>query len=212
MLDRIALNVGSLSLLPCDAAAPAVTFAAGEYDLVQGDALEAMGRLELCGLRLELIPANADGRELPMGVAMYLHGLRSDGSEFDVVSSSPRTLQLSAEQGHAFGTQPLLLGFDLGHWFSGVDVHGVHTGADGVVHLDATLNPAPLTAFETQTSVAVGLYVDANGNGRLDAEERTPIASPKLRERRLAPPCLHARGLTQPDLSPETPRAYYPSA
>jgi hypothetical protein len=177
-IDRAAMNVGQLTLLPCAAGTPALTIAAGEYDLTSNNVTELMGTRKLCALRIELVPATVAGRDLPAGVAIYLHGLRTDGSEFDVESTAPRTLELNATGGVPFGQVPLLLGFDFGSWFTGVDVHGAHAGADGVARLDAMLNPALLTALEAQTTAAVRLYADDDGNGVLGANERTPIASP----------------------------------
>ncbi len=177
-IDRAALSVGTLSLLPCTANTPALTITAGEYDLTSNHVTELMEVQELCALRLELVPAATAGRDLPAGVAIYLHGHRTDGSEFDVESTAPRTLELKATAGTSFGQVPLLLGFDFGNWFTGVDVHGAHAGADGIARLDATLNPAQLAALEAQTATAVRLYADDNANGTLDTTERTPVAAP----------------------------------
>ena len=178
LVDRVRFSVGSLSLLPCAADAPEMTLSAGEYDLVRPEISEVMGSLELCSLRLELVPAPTATVALPEGVAIYLHGLRSDGSELEVESTSPQTLELNGVHGASFGRQPLLLGFDLGDWFTGVDVHNAHAGADGIARIDSTLNPALLAQLEAQTPASIRLYVDANANGMLDEAERTPVAAP----------------------------------
>jgi hypothetical protein len=177
-VDRVRLSVESVSLLPCAADAPVITLAAGEYDPIDTQLSEAMGSQELCSLRLELAPAKTATVTLPEGVAIYMHGLRTDGSELVVESTSARTLELSSVHGASFGEQPLLLGFDLGSWFTGVDVHNAHAGADGIAHIDSTLNPALLTELEDQTAASVRLYVDHNGNGLLDDAELTPVAAP----------------------------------
>jgi hypothetical protein len=177
-IDRVVLGVHQLVLVPCAAGATELALDSGEYDLTDGNPAEVMGPRELCGLRLLLAPAQKAGRDLPAGVAMYLHGLRTDGSTFDMESTTARALSLNSPAGTSFGSEPLLLGFDVGRWFTSVDVHGAHAGADGIAHLDASLNPTLLAAIEDQTVASVRLYADSNGNGTLDDDERTPVASP----------------------------------
>ena len=173
VVDQLRVNAVALSLLPCASSSPALDAPADNYDVIaSGDANELRGDVRLCGARLELGPSDA-----PPGAAIFVHGLRTDGTPFEVVSTAARTLELRAPPGASFGAHPLLLAFDIGVWFSTIDVHGAHAGPDGVARLDATLNPTLLATFDAQTSLSVALYADENENGKLDDTELTPVAS-----------------------------------
>ncbi len=176
-IDRVAVHLGTLNLTPC-ATGAAVKFPTGEYDLTSGTTIEVTGIQDLCDAQVELTPAEMALQVLPAGVALYIHGHRTDGSEFDVESTTPQALSLSSANAAQFGKTPLLLGLDLGVMFSGVDVHSAHAGADGIARLNAALNPAPLAALEHALSPSLELYADSNANGVLDAGELTPVASP----------------------------------
>ena len=139
---------GGLLVVPCDPAREALEPSGGDYDLLAAQTEEVEGDLELCSLRLALEPSSSESPELPLGMAIYLHGVRADGSEFEVLSGSAQTLELDAAADAPFGSEPLVLGFDVGVWFQGVDVHGAHSGADGIARLDTTLNPDLLAAFD----------------------------------------------------------------
>lgn len=172
VVDRAAVNVTSLSLLPCTTSSASLEVPAASYELVGASkTLELLGPERLCGLALELGPSES------AGPAVFIHGTRAVGAPFEVLSFATTTVALQAKAGDEFGDQPLLLAFDLGVWFTQVDVHGAHAGADGVARLDAALNPDLLAAFEARASLSVTLYEDADGDGVLDDDEATPIAA-----------------------------------
>ncbi len=177
LVDRMRLNIASLSLVPCDSARETLELSAGDYDLLAPRSEEVEGDLELCSLRVALEPSTGESPELPLGTAIYLHGVRADASEFEVLSGSPQSLELNAAAGAPFGTEPLLLGFDVGVWFQGVDVHGAHSGADGIARLDTTLNPDLLALFEAQLGLSAALYVDSDANGHVDPADGAPVAA-----------------------------------
>jgi hypothetical protein len=178
LVERAVVNITAISLLPCAGGAPLPVVTARTFDLLAAPAPETLSADgALCGLHVELAPASDDSSGVPLGASLFLRGQRTDGSPFEVVSSAARGLDLEAVDPAGFGQLPLLLGFDVGVWFSGVDVHGAHAGADGVARLDATLNADLLAAFDARTSLSVALYADPNADGVLSASEARPIAT-----------------------------------
>lgn len=173
VVDRFRLNVVGLSLQPCSSGSAPLEADPGSYDVLAGSVTAAlMGDAVLCSLSMDLGPGDPEP-------SVYIHGQRTDGSEFEVVSNELRTLTLVAAAGDSFGTRPLILGFNLGVWFTEVDVHGAHAGADGVARLDTVLNPSLLAAFEARASLAAALYEDTNGDGHLQDPEATAVATTK---------------------------------
>ncbi len=177
LIDRLVVNLSSLSLIPCSADSAPIKVEPASFDLVgERHQQQVSGDVELCSVRLEFGPRPSATDVVPAGTAIYIHGQRTDGSPFEVVSTSTALFDLNASSSSTFGTKPLLLAFDMGAWFTNVDVHNAHAEAGGIARLDNALNPAILAAFEARTTLSVALYVDQDGDGVLDEGERTPVA------------------------------------
>jgi len=122
--------------------------------------------LDYCGVRVGLSSVD-------------ITAVRSDGLPVELASTLAMELQLvTSPPATPFDASSLILGFDLGVWFDTVDVHGAPAGTDGVVRLDATNNSALLTSFEARTPLALGLFLDDDADGQLDADELVPVATP----------------------------------
>ena len=128
---------------------------------------------EYCNFGAFIEPPTADGPPELVGLAVLVRGTRSDDVPFELRSKLPQTFKL-------YGTEALgaflALGFDLATWFDGVNVDGASV-TDGVALIDDQTNPSALAAFDANTPGAVALYVDADRDGVLDADELEPIAS-----------------------------------
>jgi hypothetical protein len=121
--------------------------------------------IDYCGVRVGLRSVDLTARGSDDVAIELVSALAAD---FELATSPPAT---------PFDASRLVLGFDLGIWFDTVDVGGAAAGADGVVRLDAANNTALLASFEARTNLALGLFLDHDGDGQLDADELVPIAT-----------------------------------
>ena len=128
---------------------------------------------EYCKLGVFIEPSPADGPPKLEGLTVLVRGTRSDDVAFEVRSTLPQIVKIHAVE--PLGAY-LALGFDLATWFDGVDVDGASV-TDGVALIDDETNPSALAAFDANTPSAVALYVDADRDGVLDADELEPVAT-----------------------------------
>lgn len=108
------------------------------------------------------------------GTAMQVEGRRSDDVAFTIRSTVLRHFLLDAgPSGVALGeeAQVLLVAFDVSRWFASVDLDSATVGTDGTIHIDATENPALLTAFESALDHSASLHRDDDRDGVVDPEE-----------------------------------------
>jgi hypothetical protein len=165
-MSRALVSFGGMSLVPCASGAAEIGIAARVYDLM---ALPPLGEVvstavsEYCSLRVDLAPAPDAADGMPAGDSLFIDAQDASGSSAGgpLEAEDSPSLTFTADSGASFGDQPLLLGFDLSGWLSYLAGNA--------------LDPEHVALFDDSPA----LYVDANGNGALDADEQTPIARGK---------------------------------
>lgn len=167
-IERAFVSMSSLTLLPCRADAAEVTLSARGYDLLNDPPLQELvstAVTELCGLRFDIDPLEQNATEgVPEGASLYVTGTNALGAEFEIASEQSFSLLFEVDESAAFGSQALLLGFDVSVWLAGVP-------------MDAGYEYLTVEALEENLRGAVALYVDSDGSGALDEGEQTPVAS-----------------------------------
>lgn len=137
-----------------------------------------IGGQRFCRLRLRWhkLPGPLAGAPADfVNTSIYVGGTRGDGTRFVIRSDRNDRLSLRA-RGQAFSISDadnaVFLGVDLQAWLLGVNLDGAVVGADGVIHVDDDANKALLDVFESNIERGSKLFLDNNGNGRLDDTER----------------------------------------
>jgi hypothetical protein len=175
-VEEVGISLRSLAIVPCsEDSAP---LALDDYPVeltVEPSAQAAFESsvADYCGVKLEIMPSSSEDPPELAGLGVFVRGTRSDDVPFELRSELELDATLSSEA--AFGAQ-VVLGFDLATWFSGVELDAAGV-TDGVVLVDAGANENLLAAFEANTRAAVALYVDADRDGVLDADELEPVAT-----------------------------------
>jgi hypothetical protein len=174
-VEELGLGLRSLEIVPCadDAAALGVEDYPVELT-VEPAALASFesGVTDYCDLRVAIAPAPSGLPELG-GLGVFVRGTRADGVPFEIRSTLELAVALASSE--AFGAEHLALGFDLAAWFAGVDVDAA-TITGGVAVVDESANADVLEAFEANTTASIALYVDADRDAVLDADELEAIA------------------------------------
>jgi hypothetical protein len=116
---------------------------------------------EFCALNIDVEAPEAAPDGIADGVGLYLEA-ESSGPGIAYSLTTPFSLRFQADPASSFGAQPLLLGFDVSTWLANLS-------------LDPALAETAFEMFETQLHDAAALYVDLNGNGALDDDEREPL-------------------------------------
>jgi len=170
-VSRAFVSVSGLDLIPCSAGASDIALGARGYDLLTSpppsEAIETAVTM-YCGLRVDIAPASRNATsDIPKGTSLYVEGQDVDGNAFALSSQSSSSLSFAPAEGSSFGDQPFLLGFDLSVWLAGLP-------------LPADMADTSAMLFDSQVVDSATLYVDANGNGAVDANEQTPIAEATL--------------------------------
>ena len=115
------------------------------------------------------LPAEAP-RELA-DHSIMLEGTFANGMRFSILSDTSMTVRLGPVGGDFTLQRAMpnsLIGFDVAKWIAGIDWStGVVEG--GTIAIDRDRNPALLGAFEARVAGGVSLFLDENGNGRVEA-------------------------------------------
>ena len=175
-VEEVGLSLRELEIVPCDPDAGSVAVQDYPVELTVEPSAQAnfeSSVSEYCDMLVEIEESPVDGPQELVGLAVLVRGVRSDDVPFEVRSTLSHSVALRAPE--SFGAY-LVLGFDLATWFDGVDVDGASV-TDGVALIDDQTNPSALAAFDANTPSAVALYVDADRDGVLDADELEPIAT-----------------------------------
>jgi hypothetical protein len=178
-VDEVGLSLRTLEIVPCEEDAAPLAHVDYPVDLAVDPPARASfesGVDDYCSMRLD-VSASTDAEPAALeGLAVHLFGVRSDDVRFEIRSALDFELVLATPSGADFGAKNLALGFDLAVWLAGIDI-GEATLTDGVALVDSDANAELLAEFEANTASAVALYVDADRDGVLDADELTSIAT-----------------------------------
>lgn len=178
-VDEVGLSLRTLEIVPCASDAAPLAHADYPVDLAVDPPARASfesGVSDYCTMRLDVARSEDAEPAALEGLAVHLFGERSDDVPFEIRSARGFELTLETPSGSDFGAKHLALGFDLAAWVAGVDLDAA-TVTDGVALVSSDSNPELLDAFEANTASAVALYVDADRDGVLDADELTSIAT-----------------------------------
>jgi hypothetical protein len=173
------LSLRSFEMVPCSSDAAPISQSDHPNDLTSAPpahlAFET-GVSDYCAIRLLVTPSSeAEPAELA-NLSVHVRGTRSDDVPFEIRSALELDIELRAPSGARFDARHFAVGFDLAAWFTGVDVQGA-SETEGIALVDSSSNAAVLSVFETNTSVTVALYEDADRDGLLDDDELTPVAT-----------------------------------
>jgi hypothetical protein len=162
------VSMSSLTLLPCRADAAEVTLSARGYELLNDPPLQELVNTavtELCGLRFDIDPLEQNATEgVPEGASLYVTGTNALGAEFEIASEQSFSLSFEVDSNDSFGAEPLILGFDVSTWLAAVP-------------MDVGYEHLTVEAVENQLRSSVALYRDGDGNGVLEGDEQTPVAT-----------------------------------
>jgi hypothetical protein len=175
-VDEVGVSLRSIGIVPCASDASAIAIDDYAVELTVEPATQANFESSVhdyCGVELDIEPSSSDDPPELAELAVFVRGTRSDDTPFEIRSELELEATFSSEA--AFGAHAVL-GFDLATWFSGVELDAAGA-TDGVVLIDGDENEDLLAAFEANTRGAVALYVDADRDGVLDADELEPIAT-----------------------------------
>lgn len=162
-VTRAVLRVSGVKLEPCRESVNELVLAPRAYELLDTPApSESVSTAvqELCGLQVDIEPSSTsqvDG--VPEAATLYVEGSDEKGEAFALTSDAVTSLRFETDQSASFGEQPLLLGIDVSTWLA-----------------DLPRDEDVSEQLADQLKGAAALFVDGNGNGKLDDDEQTPIA------------------------------------
>ena len=163
-ISRALISVDSLTLTPCADSSAAITLDPRVYDLTadppQGERVTT-AVTEFCTLRVDLAPSpdiTEHSSKSPESLLVEVEDETSAKTTYAAEDSPSVTFSVDGDA--TFGDQPLLLGFDLSTWLTYV----------------AGSATDELPGLAPELSDVAALYVDSNGNDRLDEDEQTPVA------------------------------------
>jgi hypothetical protein len=173
-LTRVYLSTSSLTFVPCDARASEIALGPRSYELV-ADALprEVVSTTvtRLCELRFDIDPLAQNGAEgVPEGAAIYVEGADAEGSAFSFATEESSSIRLTASEDAPFGSDALLLTFDISSWLREVTLENLEK-MPGAVH----------ELVDARTPEAFALFADLNGDGALQEDEEPPVAAAPAR-------------------------------
>jgi hypothetical protein len=171
------LSLRSFEMVPCSNDAAPISHSEYPIDLADDPPALAFetGVRDYCAVRLAIAPSRAAEPAELAELSLHVRGTRSDDIPFEIRSALDVDVELRTPSGSRFDARHLAVGFDLAVWLAEADVQGA-TATDGVAVIDSNENSGVLTAFETNTSLAVAVYEDADRDGLLDDDELTPVA------------------------------------
>lgn len=146
--------------------------AAGNHNLVSF----ASDAGVFCALELPFVraPERAVTGNVPPELAQHsimLAGSLSDGTPFSLLSAATPVVRLAADAGSFEISENMaksLIAFDVAAWFAGLDWSAA-SQRDGAIFISIDENAELLTQFEQNLASGVALYLDRDGDGKLDA-------------------------------------------
>jgi hypothetical protein len=147
-------------------------------DLVVGDGAFGADGNVFCRVRfglakLDTVAPPAGSPADLAGLSLRMTGTLADGRAFSVATELGQGFDLDPKGGTLTlgATQGLFVGFDLGPWMTALDLAGA--SGDPVV-VDKESEPDRLSAFEKSIDASAALFKDADGDGKLGADEDDP--------------------------------------
>jgi hypothetical protein len=182
-LQRAVLVLGSVRWIPCDAAAQVVT-QSGPFlvDLLGGETRPPLPPFQvpeggMCGFEAPLAPAR-DSAEF-LGRSLLFSGERADGVRFLLFANMRATLQVRAARGQAWAgaaDQALLWALRPRRWAAAQELaEETPSESDGqrTLVIDVDRHPLLFALIRTRLASQSGMFLDRNGNGVLDAADRS---------------------------------------
>ena len=176
-LDTVGLlRAGSCSSSSSDALlVPALGIgdhAAGDHNLVSF----ASDAGTFCALELPFVraPERAVTGDVPAELAQHsvmLAGSLADGTSFSLLSAATPVVRLAADAGSfeiSANRAKSLIAFDVAAWLVGLDWSTANK-RDGTIFVSVDENADLLAHFEQNLASGVALYLDRDGDGKLDA-------------------------------------------
>jgi hypothetical protein len=146
--------------------------AAGNHNLTRFELASG----SFCAVELPFVraPERAVSGEVPTELAQHsimLAGSLDNGTRFSLLSAATPVVRLVADAGTfeiSTNRARTLITFDVATWLEDLDWSGA-TERDGTVFVSATENASLLARFEAKLARGVALYLDRDGDGKLDA-------------------------------------------
>lgn len=157
-------------------------------DLVSSKLLGAKGHVEVgdrrfCGVDLPLRRSHGQIDGAPAELrrhSLLIRAHRGDGVRVVVRSRLRDVLWMAAIAREGFASEEesarWFLAVDLASWLGGLDLDTAaveHEGSVEVIRIDERSNQDLLADVERSIPAGIGLYLDADGSGTLEADERT---------------------------------------
>lgn len=165
-VSRALIRASAVSFEPCSDDIASLKLAPRGYELLHDPAPSetvTTAVREYCGLQLRISSTTENSADdVPEGATLYVEVKDDSGDELVLQTEETVTLAFRTEAGESFGAEPLLLGIDVAAWLADVP-------------LDEEERDGASERLHQQLPAAAALYVDANGNGELDEDERTPL-------------------------------------
>jgi hypothetical protein len=182
-LQQAVLVIGSLRWIPCAAAAEVVT-QSGPFvvDLLAGVTRPPLPPFQVpeggvCGFEAPLAPARASAELL--GRSLLFSGERADGVRFVLFANLRATLRVRAARGQAWagaGDLALLWALRPRRWAAAKELADeMPSDADGprTLVIDVDRHPLLFALIRARLASQSGMFLDRDGNGVLDAAERS---------------------------------------
>ena len=177
-LESAWLSIAELTFVPCDPSSASL----GTSDFRVNLFVEPPSSLMLdsavsdyCRIQVTLAPGDSSAPPELAGRSVHVTGARADDTPFELSSTVSPSLEFVSESGKPFAATQLFLGVDFETWFADADVENAEVSDDAVL-IDAEHNAEVLAAFDAATPLALSLYVDANDDHKLTADELEPVA------------------------------------
>lgn len=119
---------------------------------------------------LATVPAGAPP-EL-VAASIVVAGSRADGTSYVVASDRDDHIELQPrDESLVVDAKGLIVGIDFEAWLAGVNLDGAVIGAGGVILIDRDNNQDLGDVFDDNVAAGIQLFLDHDGDGRLDPEE-----------------------------------------
>ncbi|MCB1214465.1 MAG: hypothetical protein KDK66_03195 [Deltaproteobacteria bacterium] len=160
-------------------------------DLLETPPVSLMGVEIISGLycklemRLEKLETSSAGIIFPLGNSVFIEGLRSDDTPFQVLLETDEEFELQNEStgfeiNADLSLDHFFIAFDLDQWFAGVDLSdpGVEVSVDGqgdpIILINQDHNTELREVIVENLKLSADFFEDQDDDGQLDQDEQDP--------------------------------------